>query len=464
MTTVSSPSQSPKPFTVPSQRHIWGAASSSSPGGGTSTFSRSLSRQSPTIAARSGARDGSASTSARNTGSTGSVISVNSNTPKAQPPQNTATSYIERGTQVDSTSDLESRSRDFGTQYTPPGLPPTAAARGASSGSTSSQMSLPLATTRHSEDRISINTKSRDSEDVSTTSNEIIEDVSMNDYQTTKDVDSGSIKRSLINTQDMAQPLPTLSRAQSNSQIKARSGHIKSNKRDSNGSASTSGSSAQSFVNSLPSPSKKTRLNPSKAIVMPKDYTAASIREIGNIIADMLQELINVNDSIPAKQGQLTRFHSRSVTRLITAVTCTNTFYRAPPSISVTEYLHRLIVHATLPAPLLLSVVYYIDQLCAKYPAFTITSLTVHRFLITAATVAAKGLSDSFWTNHTYARVGGVSTKELGMLELDFLDRLNWAIVPKPEMLENYYFSLVNRSSDHVLEDDDSSSTESSAG
>jgi hypothetical protein len=116
-----------------------------------------------------------------------------------------------------------------------------------------------------------------------------------------------------------------------------------------------------------------------------------------------------------------------------------------------------LIVHATLSPPLLLALVFYIDRLCALYPAFTITSLTVHRFLITAATVAAKGLSDSFWTNHTYARVGGVSTKELAMLELDFLERLNWAIVPKPEVLEDYYSSLISRTDGYVLEAEGSS-------
>jgi len=125
---------------------------------------------------------------------------------------------------------------------------------------------------------------------------------------------------------------------------------------------------------------------------------------------------------------------------------------RAPPAISVRDYLYRLIVHATLSPPLLLAVVFYIDRLCLLYPAFTITSLTVHRFLITAATVAAKGLSDSFWTNHTYARVGGVSTKELAMLELDFLGRLDWAIVPKAEVLEDYYRSLVGRAPGYELE------------
>lgn len=96
--------------------------------------------------------------------------------------------------------------------------------------------------------------------------------------------------------------------------------------------------------------------------------------------------------------------------------------------------------------------VYYIDRLCLLYPAFTINTLTVHRFLITAATVAAKGLSDSFWNNATYARVGGIKLAELGLLELDFLYRVDWKIVPNPETLEDYYRGLVERSAGYEIE------------
>jgi hypothetical protein len=120
----------------------------------------------------------------------------------------------------------------------------------------------------------------------------------------------------------------------------------------------------------------------------------------------------------------------------------------------VIDYLQRLAKHATLSPPLLLSMVYYIDRLCSLYPAFSISSLTVHRFLITAATVSAKGLSDSFWNNSTYARVGGIKLAELGLLELEFLYRLNWRIVPNPEVLVDYYRGLVGRSEDYVLESD----------
>lgn len=100
--------------------------------------------------------------------------------------------------------------------------------------------------------------------------------------------------------------------------------------------------------------------------------------------------------------------------------------------------------------------VYYIDRLCLLYPAFTINTLTVHRFLITAATVASKGLSDAFWNNATYARVGGIKIAELGMLELDFLYRVDWKIVPNPESLVDYYQGLIERSPGYGLESTDS--------
>lgn len=168
---------------------------------------------------------------------------------------------------------------------------------------------------------------------------------------------------------------------------------------------------------------------------MPLKYETCEPKDLGVLISNMLMELIRLNDQIPLRDGRLTRFHSR-----------------APPGISVSDYLQRLIQHATLSPPIMLSMVYYIDRLCALYPAFTINSLTVHRFLITAATVAAKGLSDSFWTNPTYARIGGIPVSELATLELEFLQKVQWKIVPKPEVLEDYYASLVDRTEGFEIE------------
>ena len=195
-----------------------------------------------------------------------------------------------------------------------------------------------------------------------------------------------------------------------------------------------------SSSSSLGSSPKRARGAKPAVKYMPAQYETCDVKDLVLLISNMLLELIRFNDEIPLKDGRLTRFHSR-----------------APPGIGVKDYLQRLTTHATLSPPILLSMVYYIDRLCALYPAFTISSLTVHRFLITSATVASKGLSDSFWTNNTYARVGGVSLKELALLELEFLWRVEWRIVPKPEVLVDYYRSLVERSEGFKIAEEEKS-------
>lgn len=188
---------------------------------------------------------------------------------------------------------------------------------------------------------------------------------------------------------------------------------------------------------------KRSRTEQGPAKLLPLKYEFCDVEDMVVLIANMLSELIETNDSLAMKSGHLTRFHSRTA-----------------PGISVLDYLHRLAKHATLTPPLLLSMVYYIDRLCALYPDFTINTLTVHRFLITAATVAGKGLSDSFWNNSFYARVGGVKIAELKLLELEFLYRVDWKIIPNPEVLVAYYKGLVDRCDGYTLQKDDTSSDE----
>ncbi|KAF7525780.1 hypothetical protein G7054_g10969 [Neopestalotiopsis clavispora] len=186
---------------------------------------------------------------------------------------------------------------------------------------------------------------------------------------------------------------------------------------------------------------KRSRTDQGPAKLLPLKYEFCDVEDMVVLIANMLSELIETNDSLAMKSGHLTRFHSRTA-----------------PGISVLDYLQRLAKHATLTPPLLLSMVYYIDRLCALYPDFTINTLTVHRFLITAATVAGKGLSDSFWNNSFYARVGGVKIAELKLLELEFLYRVDWKIIPNPEVLVAYYKGLVERCDGYTLQKDEASS------
>lgn len=68
------------------------------------------------------------------------------------------------------------------------------------------------------------------------------------------------------------------------------------------------------------------------------------------------------------------------------------------------------------------------------------------RFIIAALTVAAKELCDSFCTNVHYARVGGISLRELNTLELEFLFLIDWRLAINADELQQYYVNLVRQS------------------
>ena len=74
-----------------------------------------------------------------------------------------------------------------------------------------------------------------------------------------------------------------------------------------------------------------------------------------------------------------------------------------------------------------------------------ISSLTVHRFLISAITISSKTISDTFLTNSTYAKVGGITTQELNILELEFLFLISWNLNANFETFQAYYVNLVKQ-------------------
>ncbi|CAG8509298.1 6679_t:CDS:1 [Ambispora leptoticha] len=142
----------------------------------------------------------------------------------------------------------------------------------------------------------------------------------------------------------------------------------------------------------------------------------------------MLDRLIAHNDQIPLTPSNLTRFHSR-----------------ASPNISVEEYLRRIIRYTSVERACLLIILIYIDRVCERHRTFTISSLTVHRFIIAAITVSSKALCDSYCTNSHYARVGGITMQELNNLELEFLSLIDWHVICPGEILQNYYANLVKQ-------------------
>ncbi|KAG8910216.1 hypothetical protein FRC00_008638 [Tulasnella sp. 408] len=147
----------------------------------------------------------------------------------------------------------------------------------------------------------------------------------------------------------------------------------------------------------------------------------------------MIDRLIAHNDQIPLQPDALTRFHSR-----------------LPPGISVHDYFARIVKYANVERSCLLITLHYIDQICTRLPKFTITSLTIHRFIIASITVSSKALCDVFCTNTHYAKVGGITVAELNMLEKEFLGVIDWRLFCTRELLQAYYVNLIRTHSKHL--------------
>ncbi|KAI8908183.1 cyclin-domain-containing protein [Powellomyces hirtus] len=171
-----------------------------------------------------------------------------------------------------------------------------------------------------------------------------------------------------------------------------------------------------------------TNVPPAQSVKLPEYFHLVDVRDLIQLIADMLTRLTIHNDHIPLNSTTLTRFHSR-----------------APPHISLVEYLQRIVRYAQIERICLLVLLIYIDRICDRTPTFTVCSLTVHRFVITGFTCASKTLCDSYLTNTMYAKVGGISTKELNILELEFLFLIDWHLAADVEILQTYYVNLVKQ-------------------
>ncbi|KAJ1732236.1 Pho80p cyclin [Coemansia sp. Benny D160-2] len=180
--------------------------------------------------------------------------------------------------------------------------------------------------------------------------------------------------------------------------------------------------------------------------VMPTSYFDADIEELTRIVANMFAQVVQHNDRLPLGAQKPTRFHSR-----------------APPNISVIDYMRRITKYMSLEPACLLLLLIYVDRICERNPAFTISSLTVHRFLITAATVACKTLCDFYCTNLHYAKIGGVSMHELNSLEVELLRMMGWHLIATQEQLEQYYFTLVRQDPTLVLAADLAAASDSAA-
>ncbi|GLT84272.1 hypothetical protein SLE2022_025130 [Rubroshorea leprosula] len=86
------------------------------------------------------------------------------------------------------------------------------------------------------------------------------------------------------------------------------------------------------------------------------------------------------------------------------------------PMISIQGYLERIFKYANCSPSCFIVAYVYLDRFAQMQPSLPISSFNVHRLLITSVMVAAKFMDDIHYNNAYYAKVGGISTKEVNFL------------------------------------------------
>ena len=149
------------------------------------------------------------------------------------------------------------------------------------------------------------------------------------------------------------------------------------------------------------------------------------------IISDLLNNICQENKSKKQRQNFLFKsFINKNI-----------------PSISVKDYIFRLVKHSKINESTIIILLIYIDRIC-KINNFFLTYYNIHKLILASFIIAIKYNEDNYYSMIIYSKIGGVTITELNHLEIEFLKLIKFNLFI-PEMLYNkYYNDLMSLKSD----------------
>lgn len=155
------------------------------------------------------------------------------------------------------------------------------------------------------------------------------------------------------------------------------------------------------------------------------DYIQAS-----NIVIDIVSEIL---DEI-VKENENTEINDNDEDHL---TLIQDFFCKKQPQISINKYLKRFMKYSKPEPSTIIITLIYIDKICES-SNLQLTMLNIHRLLLACMVVALKYNEDDYYSNEYYAKVGGISLKELNQLEYNILILLDFNVFIDDALYENY--------------------------
>ena len=155
------------------------------------------------------------------------------------------------------------------------------------------------------------------------------------------------------------------------------------------------------------------------------DYIQAS-----NIVIDIVSEIL---DEI-VKENENTEINDNDEDHL---TLIQDFFCKKQPQISINKYLKRFMKYSKPEPSTIIITLIYIDKICES-SNLQLTILNIHTLLLACMVVALKYNEDDYYSNEYYAKVGGISLKELNQLEYNILILLDFNVFIDDALYENY--------------------------
>ena len=108
------------------------------------------------------------------------------------------------------------------------------------------------------------------------------------------------------------------------------------------------------------------------------------------------------------------------------------------PKISIEDYLNRIQKYSDLEDSTLVIALIYIDRLLENRNII-LSKYNVYRILLTAVLLAIKYNEDEIYDNSFFAKIFGVTIKELNKLENEFLDLIEFKLFISRKTFKLYY-------------------------
>jgi len=107
------------------------------------------------------------------------------------------------------------------------------------------------------------------------------------------------------------------------------------------------------------------------------------------------------------------------------------------PSISIENFLKRIIKYTNLENSTLILSLIYIDRYC-EITKKKLNKQNIHRLLFLGVVLAIKFNEDDYYGNAFYAKVGGIVLEELNFLELGFIKGIEYTLFVSEGVYDKY--------------------------